>query len=159
MSDASPRPGQPHDGGFGEEGFAGGAEGLIFGLLLFVVGTLLVGNAWSVVDTKMALDAASREATRTYVEAPDALSADRDARRAAAAALQGYGRDPSLGVVTIAGAPFGRCQRVTVVLSYRAPLVQLPFVGMAGRAEDIRAQHSELVDPYRTGLPGTSSCG
>ena len=159
MSDRSARRRPPPGGRFGEEGFAGGAEGLIFGLLLFVVGTLLVGNAWSVVDTKMALDAASREAARTYVEAPDALSAARDARGVAAATLQGYGRDPSLGAVTIDGAPFGRCQRVTVVLSYRAPLVQLPFVGMAGRGEDVRAQHSEVVDPYRTGLPGTSSCG
>ncbi|MCU4183904.1 hypothetical protein K6U06_05990 [Acidiferrimicrobium sp. IK] len=142
-----------------DDGFVGGAEGLFFGLLLFVVGTLLVGNAWSVVDTKLAVDAASREATRTYVEAPDAAAADVGARRAATATLQGYGRDPTLGSVVIDGAPFGRCVRVTVVVSYRAPLVQLPVIGVAGRAEKVSAQHSELVDPYRSGLPGASTCG
>ena len=156
------RPGEGTRSGSGrrrdEDGFAGGAEGLIFGLLLFVVGTLLVGNAWSVVDTKLALDAASREATRTYVEAPDVQSAASQARQAATATLAGYGRDPALGTVAIDGAPFGRCVRVTIVVSYRAPLVQLPLIGVAGRAETVTAQHSELVDPYRTGLPGTSAC-
>lgn len=131
----------------------------MFGLLLFVVGTLLVGNAWAVVDTKLALDAASREATRSYVEATDAVSAAEQARRAATATLEGYGRDPALGRVTIGGAPFGRCVRVTIAVSYQAPLVQLPIIGVAGRAEQVTAQHSELVDPYRSGLPGVSVCG
>ncbi len=132
---------------------------MVFGLLLFVVGTLMVGNAWSVVDTKLALYAASREATRTYVEAPDAAAAAARARQAAAATLQGYGRDPTRSTVAIMGAPFGRCVRVTVVVSYRAPLVQLPIIGVAGRAEEVTAQHSEIVDPYRSGLSGTSTCG
>lgn len=143
----------------GEAGFAGGAEGLLFGLLVFVVGTLLVGNAWAVVDTKVALDAASREATRTYVEAPDAITAVAHARQAAVSTLQGYSRDPGRGSVVISGAPFGRCVRVTITVSYRAPLVQLPLVGVRGSAETVSAQHSEVVDPYRNGLPGVSACG
>jgi hypothetical protein len=127
-------------------------------LLLFVVGTLMVGNAWSVVDTKLALDAASQEAARTYVEAPSAALAAVEARQAVTDTLQGYGRDPSLSSVAIDGAPFGRCVRVTIVVSSRAPLVQLPVIGIAGHAEEVRAQHSEVVDPYRTGLPGTALC-
>lgn len=141
-----------------EAGFVGGAEGLLFGVLLFVVGTLMVGNAWSVVDTKMALDAASREATRTYVEAPSASAAAAGARQAAADTLAGYGRDPGRSTVSVGGAPFGRCVRVTVTIAYRAPLVLLPGLGGRGSAEVVRGQHSEVVDPYRSGLPGTAAC-
>lgn len=142
-----------------EGGFAGGAEGLLFGLLLFVVGTLLAGNAWAVVDTKLAVDAASREGARSYVEAPDAAAASAAATSAASETLTGYGRDPTRAQVQINGTAFGRCTRVTVALTYRAPLVALPLIGERGSAETVRAQHSELVDPYRSGLPGASVCG
>ncbi len=53
---------------------------LPFGVLIFVVGALLVTNAWGVVDAEIAADAAAREAVRTYVEAPDG---DRRGRRRA----------------------------------------------------------------------------
>src|SRR4029077_5031445 len=36
----------------GEQGFVGGFEGLLFGLLIFVAGTLLATHAWAVIDTK-----------------------------------------------------------------------------------------------------------
>lgn len=142
-----------------EAGFAGGAEGLLFGLLLFVVGTLLAGNAWAVVDTKLAVDAASREGARSYVEAPDATAAAAAATSAASQTLTGYGHDPTRAQVQISGTAFGRCTRVTVALTYRAPLVALPLIGHRGSAETVRAQHSEVVDPYRSGLPGASACG
>lgn len=137
----------------------GGFEGLLFGLLLFVVGTLFVTHAWAVVDTKAAADAAARQAVRTYVEAPAPSFAASDAARAAAAALAGYGRNPARGDVRLASGTFGRCQRVTIAVSYPAPLLMLPWLGRVGSAESVRATHSELVDPYRSGLPGTSVCG
>jgi hypothetical protein len=145
---------RPHD----ESGFAGGADGLVFGLLVFVVGTLLAGNAWAVVDTKFAADAAARQAVRTYVEAPNAAQAAIGAQQSADDALAGYGRSPSNASLSVNSAAFGRCQRVTIEVHYRAPLVELPFVGKIGLAESVTAQHSELVDPYRSGLPGTSTC-
>jgi len=141
-----------------EQGFAGGAEALVFGLLIFVVGTLIVANAWGVVDTKLAVDAAARQAARTYVEAADAPTALDTARHAAADALSGYGRDPAAARVTVSGLPWGRCTRVVITVSYPAPLVRLPFVGWVGTGEDVRAAHSELVDPYRSGLPGPATC-
>ena len=55
-----------------EAGQAGGLEGIAFGLLIFVLGTLLIANAWAVVDTKLAVTAAAREAARAFVEADDA---------------------------------------------------------------------------------------
>jgi hypothetical protein len=142
----------------GDDGFAGGFEGLLFGLLLFVAGTLLVAFAWGVIDTKTAVTEAARQASRTYVEAPDAATANSQARTAAAEALQGYGRDPSRARVTLVNGSFARCDRVTVSVSYPAPLFLLPFIGRVGTGESVTADHSELVDPYRTGLPGTARC-
>ena len=52
-------------------GQVGGIEVLPFGLLVFIVGTLLVANAWAVVDAKLAVTSAAREAVRSYVEADD----------------------------------------------------------------------------------------
>ncbi|MBA2283441.1 MAG: hypothetical protein H0W25_19710, partial [Acidimicrobiia bacterium] len=50
-----------------ERGQMGGIEALPFGLLIFVVGALLVANAWAVIDAKLAVTAAAREAARTWV--------------------------------------------------------------------------------------------
>ena len=141
-----------------ETGFAGGADGLVFGLLIFVVGTLMAGNAWAVVDTKLAADAAARQAVRTYVEAPNAQSAANDAQQSADDALSSYGRSPAKATLSVVSAAFGRCVRVTFEVRYRAPLVELPIVGSLGLAESVTAQHSELIDPYRTALPGTATC-
>jgi hypothetical protein len=142
-----------------EEGFVGGFEGLIFGLLFFVVGTLLAAYAWAVVDTKSAAVEAARQAARTYVEAPDATAADTAAQAAADNALAGYGRDPARARLSVVSGSFGRCQRITVAVSYPAPLLVLPFLGHIGTGHTVQARHSELIDPYRSGLPGTAVCG
>jgi hypothetical protein len=141
-----------------DAGFAGGFEGLLFGLLLFVVGTLFVANAWAVVDTKFAADAAARQAVRTYVEAPDAAAAADEATAAADASLEGYGRLPARARVALVSGGWARCARVTIEVSYPSPLLVLPWIGSVGSGEAVTARHSELVDPFRTGLPGTSSC-
>jgi hypothetical protein len=143
----------------GEDGFAGGFEGLLFGLLLFVAGTLLIAFAWGVLDTKTATGEAARQAVRTYVEAPDASSAPKEAQSAADAALAGYGRNPSLAKVALVGGTFARCDRVTISVSYPAPLVELPFLGPLGRGLSVQSRHSELVDPFRSGLRGVAECG
>jgi hypothetical protein len=142
-----------------EAGFVGGFEGLLFGFLLFVVGTLLVTHAWAVVDTKAATQAAARQAARTYAEAASPVAATAEADQAAAAALAGYGRNPRLASVRVTSGTFGRCHRITIEVSYPSPLLSLPWLGRVGSAEVVRSDHSELVDPYRTGLGGTSACG
>jgi hypothetical protein len=142
----------------GEDGFAGGAEGLIFGLLLFVVGTLIVAAAWGVVDTKTATDTSAADAARSYVAADNAAAAASAASAAADTALSGFGRSPSRGSVTLASGTFGRCQRITIRVSYPAPLIDLPFVGRVGSGLGVSSQVSELVDPYRSGLPGSATC-
>src|SRR5262249_31189481 len=52
-----------------DRGQIGDIEALPFGILIFVVGTLLVLNVWSVIDAKLATDAAATQAARTFVEA------------------------------------------------------------------------------------------
>ena len=141
-----------------EDGFAGGFEGLLFGLLLFVAGTLLVAFAWGVIDTKSATGEAARQAVRTYVEAPNGASGAIQAEAAAGAALAGYGRNPARAKVSLVSGGFSRCDRVTIAVSYPAPLVELPFLGQVGRGMSVRSQHSELVDPFRTGLGGAAAC-
>ncbi len=131
---------------------------MVFGLLVFVGGTLLVANVWGVVDTKLAADAAARQAARTFVEAPSASAASSGAQQSADDTLAGYGRSPQRASVTQTSGAFGRCQRITIEVRYPAPAVELPFIGRIGNAEEVTARHSELVDPYRTGLPGTATC-
>ena len=145
--------------GKGDDGFVGGFEGLLFGFLLFVVGTLLVAFAWGVLDTKTATGEAARQAARTYVEAPNAPEAASDAQGAADAALAGYGRNPALAKVALIGGAFTRCDRVTISVSYPAPLVELPLLGQLGRGISVSSRHSELVDPFRSGLNGVAECG
>ncbi|MGI8492011.1 MAG: hypothetical protein ACR2KC_02995 [Acidimicrobiales bacterium] len=142
-----------------EAGFAGGAEALLFGLLLFVTGTLLVAYAWNVVDTKSAVVAAAREGARSFVEAPNPSVAAPLATQAAEAAIAGYGRDPSRAQVAVTSGAFARCARITITVRYPLPLVVVPFLGHIGGGGSAQAVHSELVDPYRSGLAGSARCG
>jgi hypothetical protein len=143
-----------------ERGVVGGVEVLPFGVLIFVVGSLLIANAWAVVDAKLATTAAAREAARAYVESNSAPDGDEAAERAASDAISSYGRDPAkLGLRHEAEVPFVRCSRVTFVATYEIPAVSLPFgVGLGGAIE-VRSRHSEIIDPLRRGLPAEGSCG
>lgn len=143
----------------GEDGFAGGFAGLLFGMLVFVTGTLLAAYAWAVVDTKTATSEAARQAARTYVEGATATQALSGAEHAAEQALSGYGRNPQQARVDLVSGGFSRCDRVTIAVSYPAPLFDLPFVGPVGRGGSVRSEHSELVDPFRSGLAGVATCG
>ncbi len=144
--------------GRGDAGFVGGFTGLLFGMLLFVAGTLLVAYAWAVVDTKSATTEAARQAARTFVEAADPAVAESNATSAADQALAGFGRNPSRARIAVVAGGFARCRMITIAVSYPAPLLELPFVGPVGRGLSVRSDHSELVDPFRSGLPGTSAC-
>lgn len=140
-----------------DAGFAGGLAGLLFGFLVFLLGTLLVGYGWAVVQTKAAVVDAARQAARSYVESPDAVTAYDSARTAAAGSLAAKGRNPARSSLQVSAGTFGRCARVTVTISYPAPVLLLPLSGLFG-GPTVRAQHSELVDPYRSGLPGSAAC-
>ena len=141
-----------------EAGQLAGIEALPFGLLTFVVGVLLVANAWSVIDAKIVVSNAAREATRAYVETPAGGDPLTEADAAARAAVQGSGRDAAKLVVTPLEATFARCATVTFETSYQVPAVRVPWVGGFGSGFTVRARHAEIVDPYRTGLASGNGC-
>jgi hypothetical protein len=143
-----------------ERGQVAGLEGLLFGVLVFVFGTLLVVNGWSVVDAKSAASAAAREATRVYVESSVAADADIAATEAGMRAFDGFGRPRDRALVARVSGSLSRCERVVFEASYVVPLVQVPVLGGAGRGMRVSARHSEVVDPYRSGLGGgAAACG
>ena len=138
----------------------GGLEVLPFGILIFVVGSLLVANAWAIIDAKLATNTAAREAARSYVEATSAATGADAATRAAEETIANYGRNPDrLGLELEQDGRFARCTRVTFVASYEIPAISLPFgIGFGGPVE-VRTRHSEIIDPLRSGLPAEGSCG
>lgn len=130
----------------------------MFGVLVFVFGTLLVTNAWGVIDAKLAATAAAREAARTYVEAPSRAVALRDGRAAGEEAMRAHGRGRERTTVDFPEPDFARCARITARVRYDVPLVAVPLLGQAGTGITVTAVHAEIVDPYRSGLPGTAAC-
>ena len=139
-----------------EDGAVGGIETLPFGVLVFVVGTLIVVNAWGVVDAKLAVAGAAREAVRAYVEAPVDSSPEQLGAAAAHTALRTAGRTARAPVIAFDGE-FRRCARVRATVSYLIPAVRLPWVGSMGTFT-ARSTASEVVDPLRSGLEGEADC-
>ncbi len=154
-----------------DRGQVGGIEALPFGILVFVIGALLVANAWAVIDAKLAVDAAARQAAHTFVESEVGASgsaddAERAAVRAGLAALDAHGRDPARATVGLSDledsggqAGFTRCARATFTATYEVPALTIPWIGGFG-GFDVSSSHSELVDPFRSGVPGSAeACG
>jgi hypothetical protein len=139
-----------------ERGAVGGIEVLPFVFLVFVAGTLLLADAWAVVQGKVAASAAAREAARAYVEsAGPPGGAEDEAIAAARAAIEGHGRDPGRMRVEAVGPPvFERCARATFEVRYSVATVNVPWIGAFGTGfVTTTARHSEVVDPYRSGVP------
>jgi hypothetical protein len=144
-----------------DRGQLAGIEVLPLGLLIFVIGALVIANAWAVVDAKIAVDSAAHEAVRAYVEAPDESTAQSTAAQIAADTIAGHGRRADqlgLRIDHEGGQPFARCVRVTAEVSYPVPALRLPWVGGLGHAFDVRSRHTERIDPFRSGLSGTGTC-
>ena len=145
-----------------EDGFVAGAESLAFGVLIFVLGTLLIVNLWAVVDARFATSAAAREAVR----AATATNADAGAgaalaaaRQAAAVALAGHGIDPGRAQVVPVGAlRLERCAEVTMRVALTVPALVLPGIGRGTAAFEVVGEHREVVEPYRSGLAGEVDC-
>ena len=136
----------------------GGIEAVVLGVLVFVAGVLVVANAWGVLDAKLAASSAAREAARAYVEASSETEAERAARAAALEAMKGHGRSAARTTIVLVAGSFARCERVTFEVRYPVPMLTVPFLGAAGTGFVAKARHSEVVDPYRSGIPGTAHC-
>jgi hypothetical protein len=143
-----------------EAGQVAGVETVPFGLLVFVVGALIVANLWGVFDARTTANAAAREATRAYVEARSAAEGDDAARAAAYDAVEAVGRDRERMTLSITvDGDFSRCARVTTEARYPVPFVRLPWVGGLGSGVTAIGRHSEIVDPFRSDVPGEATCG
>jgi len=144
-----------------DRGQVGGIEVLPFGVLVFVIGALIVTSAWAVVDAKVMVDAAAREAVRAYVEAPNQAAAEAAAARAADDTVAGHGRRAdhvALAITHDGGRPFARCVLVRVDARYPVPALRLPWIGGVAGVVTVHAHHTERIDPFRSGLAGTAPC-
>lgn len=159
-----------------QDGLSAGAEALVFGVLVFVMGTIIVLNGWAVLDATFAVNAAAREAARTVVEAGAIDRASMvglsgstvttgAAHEAAVAAMSGHGEDPSVsGFVVMmpddpwsgGSGPPGRCATVSFEVQYPVRTISIPFGW--GDAITVRGQYSEIIDPLRSGLEGVGTC-
>lgn len=149
-----------HDRGRGDAGQVGGIEVLPFGFLVFVAVTLLLVNAWGVIDAKLATTSAAREAVRAFVESPDIGTAVAAAEWRARESLAAYGRDGDRADVGAPALPDGfvRCGRVAVTVTYDVPALTIPFLGGFGGVISVESTATELIDPFRDGLPGAAAC-
>lgn len=134
-----------------QAGFVAGLEALAFGVLIFVLGTLVVVNAWAVVDAKFAASAAAREAVRAAVEAPDVGQQGALAMAAAAQALDGHGISDDAEVTPLQ-VGLTRCQEVAYRVRVEVPALLLPGLSERLAPFVVVAEHREVVDPYRSGL-------
>lgn len=146
-----------------EAGFTAGLEALVFGVLVFVFGTLLVVNAWAVVDAKFATSAAAREAVRAVVEAPDPdLTAGQLEARAADAARQAFDAHGYRAVPVLSDTVLGRSRCATVAVTVELEVAATLVPGLGPPATyPVRSSYAEVVDPFRSGLEGdgVDDCG
>ena len=146
-----------------QDGFTAGLDALAFGVLVFVFGTLLVVNAWAVVDARFATSAAAREAVRAVVQAErtDLTAAQLEARARTAAGqaflAHGYTAPPTLADTSLS---LTRCATVAVTVALEVRPTIVPGLVQAG-PYTVRATHAEVVDPFRSGLEGdgVADCG
>ncbi len=143
----------------GDSGQFGGIEVLPFGFLLFVSVTLLFVNVWGVVDAKLAVTSAAREAARAYSESDDEPSARLAAEARASETLAAYGRGGARASVDVPVlSDFRRCARVTVTVGYEVPAIAIPFLGGFGSAQQVTSSFTEIVDPFRDRLADETRC-
>lgn len=142
-----------------ERGMIGGVEVLPFGFLIFVGFAMVIANAWAVVDAKLAVEAAAREAGRAYVEAHDPEMAAAAADGAARRSIEGAGRDPDRLALGMSGGPYERCQVVDHTATYTVPSLSVPFIGSFGAGFTVTGRHRSVIDPFASGTGRDNDCG
>jgi len=134
----------------------GGIEAIAFGVLVLVLGVLIIGNAWGVIDARIAASEAAREAARTFATAPATTDAQADglARGAATETLDQFGWTRAGITIQRTSGSFVRCALVTYEVSIPVPAIRLPWIASGLSLFRATATDSEQVDPYRSGVPG-----
>lgn len=142
-------PGIAH-GGRGERGMAAGAEALALGCIVLVVASVLVVNAWAVLDTRTALESAAREYLRAYTEADSPGAAAGQGRRSARMVLD---ERPALAADVRISPPepdtFGPCAPALVTLSAEVPAIRIPFIDHRWGRHTVTVRAVELIDAHQ----------
>ena len=133
----------------GERGAVAGVEALLFSVLILIAGAVVLVDVWDVLDNRAALDAATREYTRSFTEQRDRAAAHARGTAAAHASLRHRGLDPAQVELAV-GLPlgFGPCAPVEVVARRRVPWVRAPFLDQAGETV-VEVAQRELIDAHR----------
>ncbi len=114
-------------------------------LLVLVFGVVAVGR---VVQAKIAVQAAAREAGRTLAVAPSEHEGVTDALEAAHAIASGYGLSEERLTIDVDANGFLRGGRATADVTYSVSLSGLPLLGFVD--VEVSAHHSEQIGPYRS---------
>lgn len=140
-----------------ERAMIAGAEALALGVLVLLAGTILIVNAWAVLDTRMALEAATREYLRAYTEADDPLSAAVEGSGAAERVMQDR---PALWKRTEIDGPeperFGPCAPASVTLRARVPAIRIPAIDTQWGEHTVAVSAVELVDAHQEMISGAA---
>lgn len=132
-----------------DRGVVGGTDGLLAGVLVAMVGTLLIVNVWSVIAARTDADAAVREYLRVYTRADSAAAGAAQADAAARASLAASGRSGAPASLTPPdSAAFGPCALARVSLRLQAPMVKVPGLMQLG-SRTVTADGAEVIDPWR----------
>ena len=144
----------------GDSGQVGGIEAVAFGMLVLVLGVVIIGNAWGVIDAKAAATDAAREAARTFATAPALTDGEADAaaRQAGTDTLHELGWTVPGATVRRTSGTFARCSLVTYEVSVPVPVLRIGWIRSGVSAFRAVASHTEQVDPYRSDVPGVAAC-
>lgn len=114
-------------------------------LLLLAFGVVMAGR---VSHTKVAVQAAAREASRALATAPSEQEGIAAALDAARSVAEGYGLSPDGLTVTVESNGFQRGGTATAEVTYRVPLGDLPLLDRVDVT--VSSRHSERIDLYRS---------
>lgn len=114
-------------------------------LLVLVFGVVMAGR---VVQAKIAVQSAAREAGRELATAPSEEQGLTAADEAARSAADGYGLSPDGLSVELESNGFERGGTVTATVSYDVGLGGLPLIDALDIT--VSSSHSEHVEPYRS---------
>lgn len=136
---------------YDDRGFVAGAEMLIFGVLAFVMGSLLIINVWNVIDSSLAVSAAAREGARTFTESNPDTAWDQSRARMVEV-MDEFDRSDRLVAPSLPSVgSYERCAVVTVTAGYDVALVRIPLFGQFGTMTRVESSHSARIDAYRSG--------
>ena len=127
-------------------------ESLLLGLVLLVPVIWLLTVLAEVHAAALATSSAVRESGFEAARATDPFAADEGITASAAAALSDHGLDPAMGDVEWSPPDgWGRGETLEVVVTYRVPVFQAPFLGSVSEPFlPVSARHVVAIDRYRS---------